>query len=139
MYERILLNLLSNGFKFSHENSKVAVKIEVGRKHVKISVQDRGIGILPDQIDAIFNRFVQLDSSLSRKSEGTGIGLSLVKALVEKMEGILEVKIKEKEGTVFTIRLQTKKLPKEEEAMGRIKSGNELAEIINIKFSNIYS
>ena len=76
---------------------------------------------------------------MSRKSEGTGIGLSLVKALVQKMEGILEVKIKEKEGTVFTIRLQTKKLPKEEEAMGRIKSGNELAEIINIKFSNIYS
>ncbi len=139
MYERILLNLLSNGFKFSPGHSEIVVRIQVVKDHVKISVQDQGIGIPAEQIDKIFNRFVQVDSSLSRKSEGTGIGLSLVKALVEKMEGCLEVQSKENEGTIFSVFLPNRRISKEEGANLYVKSDNELAEVINIEFSDIYS
>ncbi|AOT71070.1 ATP-binding protein [Geosporobacter ferrireducens] len=139
MYERILLNLLSNGFKFSPQHSKIIVKIEVVRNYIKISVQDQGIGIPKDQIEKIFNRFVQVDSSLSRRSEGTGIGLSLVKALVEKMGGVLEVQSKENVGTTFSLLLPDRKISEKENDMGRIRSDNELTEIINIEFSDIYS
>lgn len=84
-YERILLNLLSNAIKFTPRGKSIFVmasqKIVKGKCKVCIKVKDQGIGISPDNQQLIFERFGQVDSSLSRQAEGTGIGLSLLKCL----------------------------------------------------------
>ena len=70
-----------------------------------ICVKDTGIGIPEDKLDAIFDRFYQLDSSLSRKYNGTGIGLALTKELVKTMGGEIKVKSRLNEGSIFIIKL----------------------------------
>ena len=81
--ERIVLNLISNAIKFSDEGDEIFVDIKDKNEFVEISVRDNGIGIEEKNLDMIFDRFKQVDKSLSRNAEGTGIGLSLVKSIVE--------------------------------------------------------
>ena len=71
----------------------------------KIAVKDNGIGIPPDKLETIFERFVQIDGSSSRKYEGTGIGLSLTKNIIKIMDGNLAVASRPGQGSVFTITL----------------------------------
>jgi len=75
-YERIMLNLLSNAIKFTPKDRSVYVEVSAKEGCVEIKVKDSGIGIPKDKIKTIFERFGQVDSSLSRNAEGTGIGLS---------------------------------------------------------------
>ncbi len=93
-YERILLNLLSNAIKFTTEGKYIIVNLTFIKGKVCIKFKDTGIGIPPDKIDVIFERFGQVDSLLSRQAEGTGIGLSLVKRFVESLGGSISVKSK---------------------------------------------
>lgn len=81
--ERILLNLLSNAIKFTPRGGNIMVNVEDGNKSISIKVKDTGKGIPKEKLNSIFERFVQVDKSLARENEGSGIGLSLVKALVE--------------------------------------------------------
>lgn len=101
--ERIVLNLLSNAIKYSKDIGFVEIKIDVYKNNMVLTVEDNGVGIEEENIDKIFDRFVRLDDSLTRRNEGTGIGLSIVKAFVECHNGSIKVDSTKNIGTKFTI------------------------------------
>ncbi|WP_223788103.1 ATP-binding protein [Marinicella meishanensis] len=89
--KQIIMNLLSNAFKFTHRG-QVSIQLEAGEgDEVVLKVNDSGIGIEPEILNRLFDPFTQADSSITRKYGGTGLGLSIVKKLVEKMAGAIEV------------------------------------------------
>ncbi len=81
--EKILINLLGNALKFTDPGGRIQLSGEVDGDGVHLVVSDTGIGLAPDQLERIFDRFAQVDTSATRRHEGTGIGLSLCKELVE--------------------------------------------------------
>lgn len=104
--ERIMYNLVSNAIKFSRANDQVSVTLQKANDGlIEIIVSDTGIGISEDQLPFIFNRFYQADDSSTRSQEGTGIGLALVKELVEVQAGTVSVDSQLGLGTTFTVRL----------------------------------
>ena len=111
--EKILFNLLSNAFKFTPPQGKITLQCSEQDNGVQIIVSDTGLGIPSKQLPYIFERFYQVDSSQTREFEGTGIGLSLVKELIELHRGTIEVKSKMNQGTSFVAHLPLiKALPK---------------------------
>lgn len=139
--ERIILNLLSNAVKFTSCGGKIMVNIEGGIENICIRVKDTGRGIPADKLNTIFERFVQVDKSLARDHEGSGIGLSLVKELVELHGGIISVTSKEGYGTEFIIHLPCKLVPckivDKNACCGAIDKSS--IEKINLEFSDIYN
>ena len=105
MIERIMLNLLSNAIKYVPIDGTIDVMIEDKEDAVCISVIDNGVGIAEDKIRYIFERFMQVDAVFTRQCEGSGIGLSLVKSLVELHQGTIEVISKVGEGSCFVVTL----------------------------------
>jgi len=103
--ESIVSNLLHNAIKFSTENGGINVRLRQENDHLLLQIKDNGIGIPPEKLPHIFDRFYQVDGGPSRMGEGTGIGLALTKELVELMEGKIMVKSQAGEGTEFTVRL----------------------------------
>ena len=81
--EKIVVNLLGNALKFTDSGGRVEVKLAPHPEGITLVVTDTGIGIAPEQMECIFDRFAQVDNSATRKYDGAGIGLSLVKELVE--------------------------------------------------------
>jgi PAS domain S-box-containing protein len=134
--ERIMLNLISNAVKFTEQGDLITVEILDGDEDISISVKDTGIGIPEDKLHVIFERFRQADNSLSRKHEGSGIGLSLVKALVEMHGGSISVKSTLAEGSEFTVKLPVRKIDEPDNAENHIIF-QENTEKINIEFSDI--
>lgn len=108
--ERIMLNLLSNAIKYTPEDGNIEVDINVTEKDIIVSVKDSGVGIPSDKLDLIFDRFGQVDESFNRKCEGSGIGLSIVRNLVEMHGGNVYVKSVINEGSqfIFTIPIKLK-------------------------------
>lgn len=102
--DRILTNLIRNAIKFTEEGH---ITVRLGRYNggAVISVEDSGIGIPKDQVSAIFERFQQVDSTSTRRYEGTGLGLTIVKESVEIQKGTVEVTSEQGRGTTFTVRL----------------------------------
>ncbi|MBW9173095.1 PAS domain-containing sensor histidine kinase [Clostridium estertheticum] len=139
--ERIILNLLSNAVKFTPYGGNVMVNIEDGIENICIRVKDTGRGIPAEKLNSIFDRFVQVDKSLSRDHEGSGIGLSLVKCLVELHGGTISVKSKEGYGTEFIIYIPCKLVgdggPEDISYCG-IKSDSCVGKT-SIEFSDIYN
>ncbi|MCM1988549.1 HAMP domain-containing histidine kinase [Oceanirhabdus seepicola] len=139
--ERIILNLLSNAVKFTPEYGKIFVTIKDNHDTISIKVKDTGIGIPLDIQDKIFDRFIQADKSINRNREGSGIGLSLVKSLVELHNGTITLKSSPNEGTEFDISLPCTIAPKSdicENITPQEYSYNEHIEKIFIEFSDIY-
>ncbi|GAA0727216.1 PAS domain-containing sensor histidine kinase [Clostridium malenominatum] len=100
MMERIILNLLSNSIKYSKKDGNILVNVYCdGENFVNISVKDDGLGILKGKEEEVFQSFSKLDKSLTRKCEGTGIGLYLVKSFVELQNGKISMITNEGEGT----------------------------------------
>jgi signal transduction histidine kinase/CheY-like chemotaxis protein/ligand-binding sensor domain-containing protein len=101
--EKMVRNLLSNAYKFTPKGGKVNLKIEaISRKHLlHITVKDDGVGMSPEVKGRIFDRFYQADNTSTRETEGTGIGLSLVKEYAELMLGSIAVQSKSGEGSTF--------------------------------------
>jgi PAS domain S-box-containing protein len=138
-YERILLNLLSNAIKFTPSGKSIVVKLRNVKGKVSIEVKDDGIGIPVDKLDMIFERFGQVDSSLSRQTEGAGIGLPLVKKLVEAFGGSISVKSKLGKGSIFNILLPSDKAIGEQDENPRVDlMDNHLIHVTNVEFSDIY-
>ena len=135
--ERIMLNLISNAIKFSMSGDEIFVEILDKGDKIEISVKDTGIGIDKDYLDVIFERFKQVDKSLSRNTEGTGIGLCIVKSIVELYGGRLKLESEIGKGSKFTIEIPNKTVEvpytRSENNMVRSK-----VETINIEFSDIY-
>ncbi|AMA73724.1 ATP-binding protein [Aneurinibacillus thermoaerophilus] len=102
---QVLLNLLSNAIKFSPDHSTVRVKIERTSQTVTVHVIDQGIGIEEGKIDKIFEQFYQNDGRLERKYEGTGLGLTLSRQLVELHGGTIDVESEPGKGSVFSFHL----------------------------------
>lgn len=98
--ERIILNLISNAIKFNKPGGKIEVFISC-KDDIEISVKDSGIGIPEDKIDKIFERFEQVKTNT--KKEGSGIGLNLVKSLIEMNNGSIKVESELEKGSKFTI------------------------------------
>lgn len=137
--ERIILNLLSNSMKFSKESGNILVFIDYDDEFVYIKVKDDGIGICEEKQKSVFDAFVQGDKSLTRKREGSGIGLSLVKSLVLLHDGDISLNSKVNNGTEITIKLPNKKLETEECCGNDYNSSpNSLITKISIEFSDIY-
>lgn len=89
--QQVFNNLLSNALKFTKEGNSIQVEVKTGDKAVQIFVRDNGQGINPELLPTIFNQFRQGDESTSRDSSGLGLGLSIVKILVEKHQGKVQV------------------------------------------------
>lgn len=135
--ERIILNLLSNAIKFTPENGKIIVNIRDLEEYTCISVKDTGIGIPLDKQDIIFERFSQVNKSLSREREGSGLGLNIVKSFIEMQGGEIKLISEEGKGSEFIILLPNN-LDKEVNCeIGTISNFNNV-ERISIEFSDIY-
>lgn len=137
--ERIMLNLISNAFKFTNLNGTIHVTLKDLNDHIIISVKDNGIGIPKDKQELIFQRFVQVDRSLAREHEGSGIGLSIVKSLVEMHEGTISLKSEYGHGSEFIIKLPAKVLDGDSNNYTKnnlTDRGN--IDKINIELSDIY-
>lgn len=137
--ERIILNLISNAIKFTSLGGKITVKIKRMSDFIRISVIDTGIGIPSDKLDLIFERFRQIDKSMTRNHEGSGIGLSLVKSLVEMHGGNISVKSKYNKGSEFRVDLPVRLISGKEDSFVHSDRLQEIQiEKINIEFSDIY-
>lgn len=133
--ERIILNLLSNAIKFTNPEGEIYVNIIDMESSVTISVRDTGVGIPEDKLQVIFERFGQVDKTLSRNREGSGIGLSLVKSFVEMHGGKIHAKSKLGVGSEFVIELPAVILEENEDESFTHETNTER---INIEFSDIY-
>lgn len=105
LLELAIGNLLENGIKYSKENPEVEIEVRMRGKTVEILVKDAGIGIRERDLERIFDRFFTIDRARSRKSGGAGLGLSIVKTIIEKHKGTIRAKSSLCEGSTFTVRL----------------------------------
>jgi len=102
----VLHNLLSNAVKFTDGGGEVRVIVApVGTSQLRLQVRDTGLGIAPEDISRLFVEFQQLDSSSTRRHEGTGLGLALTKKLVELQRGEISVESVLGKGSTFTVTL----------------------------------
>lgn len=101
----VLVNLLSNAVKYTNELGAINIKIKEKSEKVVIEISDNGIGIDKKHVPYIFERFYRIDDSRSRTTGGMGIGLSIVKSIIELHDGTIEVKSKINQGTTFIITL----------------------------------
>lgn len=135
--ERIILNLISNAIKFSSKGGEIFVDLKDKDKFIEISVKDNGVGIQKNNLELIFDRFKQVDKSLSRNAEGTGIGLSLVKSIVELQGGSISVESEYGKGSKFIVKLPSGKVLKENKIYNNeVKSGDQN---IRVELSDVYS
>jgi signal transduction histidine kinase len=139
MMERIMLNLLSNAIKYTKTNGMITVNIYDKSESVIISVKDTGIGIPSEMIDKIFERFSRVDDSFNRQLEGSGIGLSLVQALVKAHGGNISVNSIVGEGTEFIIELPAKLIDEPDTSSEKHMDFQTNIDRIQIEFSDIYS
>ena len=108
-----LINLLSNAIKFTPPSGKVILSVELEEKEILFSVTDTGIGISPENLDKLFQPFIQIDSSLNRQYAGTGLGLVLVERIITKHGGRVVVTSRAGEGSCFAFRLPYVPSPRE--------------------------
>ena len=107
-----LINLLSNAAKFT-ENGRIDLAVTREEGRLRFSVSDTGIGMSPEQLGRLFERFTQADASTTRKFGGTGLGLSITRAFAELLGGRVTVESRPGRGTVFTLELPASLQPRE--------------------------
>lgn len=135
--ERILLNLISNSIKYTDKHGKIEVALYI-KDYVCVSIKDNGIGIAKEELEIIFNRFMQVDNIFTRKVEGSGIGLSIVKSLVEMHQGKIDVVSELGKGSKFTFMLPIKKIEEQDNKKATKSNLSSKIEKCNIEFSDIY-
>ncbi len=123
LWEKVVLNLLSNAFKFTLEG-EVSVSVSDGGEEAILCVRDTGVGVPPAEVPRLFERFHRVEGQRGRSFEGTGIGLALVREIVELHGGKIEAESVEGQGTTFTVRIPfgTAHLPPD-----RLEAPRELA------------
>ena len=136
--ERIMLNLLSNAVKYTKPDGEIYVKIYDKQDSIIISVKDTGIGIPQDKFHKVFQRFNQVRESLAKQREGNGIGLSLVKSIVEMHGGKIWVESECGKGSEFRIKLPVHVLDQNEDTHTKQYIPNDRIERMNIEFADIY-
>ncbi|MCX7952277.1 MAG: ATP-binding protein [Deltaproteobacteria bacterium] len=110
-FSQVIINVLSNAIKFTdrgHVKANIAVSVDDHFANVILTVQDTGVGIPKEKIEAIFEPFVQVDDSYTRRQTGVGLGLSIVKEIVKHYNGKIELKSEEGQGTTFHVHMRFK-------------------------------
>jgi len=105
--KQAIINLLTNAIKYSHQRKKIFVRLWENEKMIYIEVEDRGIGIPEDQLDQIFDKFYRIESKDGLESTGTGLGLTVVKDILEAHKAKILVESKIGHGSKFTIVLNS--------------------------------
>lgn len=140
LIERIILNLISNSIKYGSDNGNIWVNIGLDNNFVQIIFKDDGPGIPKEKCEDMFERFIQIDRSLNRSCEGSGLGLSLVKSLVELHNGSIELESDTGLGCKFTIMIpivNCNDFESNSESNFFIED-DSIIDKINIEFSDIY-
>lgn len=101
----MIVNLLSNALKYTPDGGTIQIETSMKDKNVEISMKDNGLGISPEDLPYIFERFYRADTSRSRATGGTGIGLAIVKSLVEAHGGSIRVESELDTGSEFVVTL----------------------------------
>ncbi|GAA0178876.1 AAA family ATPase [Clostridium sediminicola] len=137
--ERIMLNLFSNAMKFTDEGDEISVSIYEKDEFICIAVKDTGTGIPEDKQKIIFDRFRQVDKSFTRRSEGSGIGLTIVKLLLKLQRGTITVNSEVGKYTEFIVKLPIWILNNEDSQLKNEKiEETKLIDTMDIEFSDIY-
>ena len=137
--ERVILNLLSNAIKFTQPGGKIFVNLRIDEENrmILLDVEDNGIGIPQDNVDKIFDRFIQVNKSTTRDNEGTGIGLSIVKKLMNLMGGDCTVRSELNVGTTFTLNLREGTTGEPLEILPNKEYYNKTQKRVEIEFSDL--
>ncbi|PSQ95005.1 MAG: hypothetical protein BRD51_06000 [Bacteroidetes bacterium SW_11_64_17] len=107
----VLKNLLSNAVKFTGNGGRIEARVRAGDDAVTIEIEDSGIGMHPENVPGLFEAFKQASEGVGREYEGTGLGLTVAKEVLDQMDGAIDVDTERDEGTCCTVRL-----PRAEEA-----------------------
>lgn len=137
MIRQATANLISNAVRYTDEGGRITVRVRRGETMASISVQDTGIGLTPEEARMVFQRFWRADSGRDRTSGGLGVGLTVVKEIVERHNGWVQVEGRKGEGACFTIHI-----PLYEEPMHREKNRRSVSGILptlNVKGSTMKS
>lgn len=137
--ERIMLNLLSNAVKYTNEGGRIMVYVSTSPNGDKvfISVKDNGIGISKEKHDWIFERFTQENTPLKRKDEGSGIGLSIVKSLVEMHKGKVILNSQPGKGSEFIVELPVSLVDEGEEVLSNSIENKIDENMVDVEFSDV--
>ena len=100
---QVIYNLLSNAVKYSNEDGQIQIRVNCGETVAELSVEDQGIGISKEDLPLVFERFYRTDLSRNRKTGGAGIGLAIVKAIVEAHHGTVTAESREGRGSKFIV------------------------------------
>lgn len=118
----IMSNLLSNAVKFNHEGQDIIIKVVFDNKNLVISVQDHGTGVSEENQKIIFDRFKRLDSGINSIHRGHGLGLSINKALLDLLNGSIDIQSEIDKGAIFTVSIPEN----QSQVSGFAFDGNEL-------------
>ncbi|MFP4661814.1 MAG: ATP-binding protein [Halanaerobiales bacterium] len=135
--ERVILNLLSNAIKFTNKGDSIYLLLDRDKNKILISVKDTGIGIKEDKQQLIFEQFRQVNESLSRETEGSGIGLTIAKCLVDMHGGSISVDSKYGDGSEFIIELPIE--VDDESNRPELDQIEDFSNKVDIEFSDIYN
>ena len=100
---QIIFNLAENGVKYNKTDGKLTLRLHRFNDDAVLHVVDTGLGIPNDAVDRVFERFYRVDKARSRQTGGSGLGLSIVKTMVERNDGTISVTSQEQVGTTFTV------------------------------------
>jgi len=140
-FDKVLYNLLSNAMKFTNTGGSITINVTSTDSKVCLTISDTGIGISQEQLPHLFERFRQAEGSVNRSYEGSGLGLALVKELVELHGGEIDVTSEQGKGTTFTIHLQPGKahLPVEQivDVATEIQSNRASVELADLELDTL--
>lgn len=103
--EQVLMNMISNAIKYTHDGGKIRIEAGTQDGKVWVSVRDNGVGIPKEDVPRVFDRFYRVDKARSRESGGTGLGLSIAHEIVQRHEGTIELQSRRGKGTAITMTL----------------------------------
>lgn len=136
--ERVILNLLSNALKFNKKDGNIEIAIKENNSMIEINIKDEGIGIPNNEIECVFERFKQVKRTDFNEKTGSGIGLALVKSLVELHNGNIEVKSELDKGSEFIVKIPNITYDVKLKTINKNKLKNNFVQKIEVEFSDIY-
>ena len=139
LYDRMVLNLISNSIKFSKNSGNIKVYMNNNDDFIELFIEDDGIGINEKDLELIFDRFERLDRSFSRNTEGSGLGLHIVKGIVGLLNGSIEITSKEGIGTKVKIIIPRYKGATSEKIFDEVAEGLiDHTHEVKVEMSDIY-
>ncbi|MBC7978985.1 MAG: response regulator [Armatimonadetes bacterium] len=128
-FDKIILNLVINAIKFTPSGGVIDVDLKISNKKLDLSIQDTGVGIPPENLERIFDRFWQVDTSSTRKFQGSGIGLALVHSVTQSLGGTVGVTSQIGRGTTFNIYLPIEYAQHSEDSDETVSTGRGIVEL----------